>query len=360
MSALTESAAWQALSRHHAQVKDVHMRDLFAQDSDRFSRFSLRLEDLLFDFSKNRVTAETMALLCDLARQADLEGWRDRMFAGEKINVTEGRAVLHTALRNRSNRPIAVDGQDVMPEVNQVLGKMRTFSEAVRSGAWKGYTGKPINAVVNIGIGGSDLGPQMVTQALTHYTKRDLQTYFVSNVDGTDIAETLRRLDAEDGQTDTERSELEAIAEDTTHNERRAMAAERDATDRFIAAWLSDRVGAEFEGRIAGVTRFGCFVKLNETGADGLCPISRLGSEYFMHDESAHALVGQQTGARYRLGMSVTVRLIEATPVTGGLVFDILTPPESGKPPKGRSGRRDQSASRRRSGPRKSHGRRRR
>ncbi len=163
-----------------------------------------------------------------------------------------------------------------------------------------------------------------------------------------------------DGQTDAERSELEGIAEDTTHNERRAMAAERDATDRFIAAWLSDRVGSEFEGRIAGVTRFGCFVKLNDTGADGLCPISRLGSEFFVHDESAHALVGQQTGARYRLGMAVTVRLIEATPVTGGLVFDILTPPESGKPPKGRSGRRDQSASRRRSGPRKSHGRRRR
>ncbi|MGX6647638.1 ribonuclease R [Maricaulaceae bacterium MS644] len=160
-----------------------------------------------------------------------------------------------------------------------------------------------------------------------------------------------------DGQTDEERSQLEAVADETTANERRAMAAERDAVDRFIAAWLSDRVGAEFEGRIAGVTRFGCFVKLKETGADGLCPVSKLGSEYFVHDEAAHALVGQQTGARYRLGMAVTVRLVEATPVTGGLLFDILTPPESGKPPKGRTGRRDSGANRRRPGPRKSHGR---
>jgi len=161
-----------------------------------------------------------------------------------------------------------------------------------------------------------------------------------------------------DGQTDEERSELEQIADETTANERRAMAAERDAVDRFIAAWLSDRVGAEFEGRIAGVTRFGCFVKLAETGADGLCPVSRLGSEFFVHDEAAHALVGQQTGARYRLGMAVTVRLVEATPVTGGLLFDILTSAESGKPPKGRSGRRNSGGGPRRSGPGKPHGRR--
>ena len=144
-----------------------------------------------------------------------------------------------------------------------------------------------------------------------------------------------------DGQTDEERSQLQRIAEDTTQNERRAMAAERDAVDRFIAAWLADRVGTEFEGRITGVTRFGLFVRLHETGADGLCPVSRLGQEYYMHDEAAHALVGQSSGGRYRLGMAVTVRLDEATPVTGGLLFDILTPPESGKPPKGRGRPRD-------------------
>jgi len=143
-------------------------------------------------------------------------------------------------------------------------------------------------------------------------------------------------------QTDTERSQLDRIAEETTQNERRAMAAERDAVDRFIAAWLADRVGSEFEGRITGVTRFGLFVRLHETGADGLCPVSRLGKgEYFIHDESAHALIGQSTGGTYRLGMLVSVRLDEATPVTGGLLFDILTPPESGKPPKGRGRSRD-------------------
>jgi glucose-6-phosphate isomerase len=197
MSILTESPAWKALAQHYQQIAGLHMRDLFAQDADRFKRFSVQFGDILLDYSKNRITEETMRLLFQLARQANLSTAIGAMFTGEKINNTEGRAVLHVALRNRSNRPIAVDGQDVMPEVNRVLGKMRTFSEAVRSGAWKGYTGKPINAVVNIGIGGSDLGPQMVTQALTHYTKRDLQTYFVSNVDGTDIAETLRQVNPE-------------------------------------------------------------------------------------------------------------------------------------------------------------------
>jgi ribonuclease R len=148
------------------------------------------------------------------------------------------------------------------------------------------------------------------------------------------------------GQTDEERSQLDRIAEETSQNERRAMAAERDAVDRFIASWLQDRVGGEFEGRITGVTRFGLFVRLHETGADGLCPVSRLGGEYYMHDEAAHALVGQSSGGRYRLGMPVTVRLAEATPVTGGLLFDILTPPESGKPPKGAGRNRDKYARR--------------
>lgn len=172
-----------------------------------------------------------------------------------------------------------------------------------------------------------------------------------------------------DGQSDTERSELERIAEDTSHNERRAMAAERDATDRFIASWLAEKVGSEFDGRIAGVTRFGLFVKLHETGADGLCPIAQLGDEYFQHDESAHALVGQRSGGRYRLGMSVTVRLAEATPVTGGLLFEMLTDPESGPPPRSRAGRGAAKGRRggpprpspnRRAGPKKKNGRRKR
>jgi glucose-6-phosphate isomerase len=190
----TQLAAWQALEQHYRQAAPLQMRDLFRQDPRRFDKFTLRLDDLLLDFSKNLVTEETMRLLYDLARQADLPGWTERMFTGQKINTTEDRAVLHIALRNRSNRPILVDGKDVMPEVNAVLAHMRTFSEAVRSGAWKGYTGQPIRDVVNIGIGGSDLGPVMATEALKPYSKRDLHVHFVSNVDGTQMAETLRGL----------------------------------------------------------------------------------------------------------------------------------------------------------------------
>ncbi|RIK56220.1 MAG: glucose-6-phosphate isomerase [Chloroflexi bacterium] len=195
MSDLTSSPAWQALAAHQRSLADVHMRDLFAQDPQRFARFSRRFGDILFDFSKNRITEQTFALLLDLARQAKVQGQIDAMFSGAKINTTEDRAVLHIALRNRSNRPIRADGQDVMPDVNAVLAKMRSFSEAVRHGDWRGYTGQPIADVVNIGIGGSDLGPKMVTRALTPYAGPDLRVHFVSNVDGTDIAETLRRLD---------------------------------------------------------------------------------------------------------------------------------------------------------------------
>ncbi|MEZ4864557.1 MAG: glucose-6-phosphate isomerase [Caldilineaceae bacterium] len=197
MSNLTASPAWQALATHKEEMAAVQMRDLFAQDPQRFDRFSLRFNDILFDYSKNRITAQTMQLLRALARQANLDRWIKAMFNGEKINNTEDRAVLHIALRNRSNRPIWVDGQDVMPEVNQVLAQMRTFSEAVRNETWRGYSGKAITDVVNIGIGGSDLGPKMVTLALTPYAKPGLHSHFVSNVDGTDIAETLRQLNPE-------------------------------------------------------------------------------------------------------------------------------------------------------------------
>ena len=193
----TQLSAWQALQAHYEAIKDVHMRDLFAADPHRFDRFSLRFDDILFDYSKNRITEETMALLFDLARQAGLKAAIEAMFTGQKINVTEKRAVLHVALRNRSNRPILVDGEDVMPEVNRVLEKMRVFSEKVRSGEWRGFTGKRITDVVNIGIGGSDLGPKMVVRALTPYHHPELRVHFVSNVDGTDIAETLARLDPE-------------------------------------------------------------------------------------------------------------------------------------------------------------------
>jgi glucose-6-phosphate isomerase len=194
MSTLTNSPAWQALITHRQEMTAVQMRELFAADPQRFDRFSLQLEGLLFDYAKNRITEKTMSLLCALARQAKVAEAIAAMFSGEKINTTEGRAVLHVALRNRSNRPILVDGQDVMPAVNAVLAKMRSFTEAVRSGAWTGYTGQRITDIVNIGIGGSDLGPKMVTLALTPYHQAGLRAHFVSNVDGTDIAETLKQL----------------------------------------------------------------------------------------------------------------------------------------------------------------------
>ncbi|HMO25022.1 MAG TPA: glucose-6-phosphate isomerase [Tepidisphaeraceae bacterium] len=199
MPSPTSLAAWKALQSHFAQIRSKHLRDLFRDDPDRFKTFSLRIgEDLLLDYSKNRITAETMKLLRDLARQADIPGWTKRMFAGEKINLTEDRAVLHVALRNRSNTPILVDGKDVMPDVNDVLKRMKAFVERVRSGTWKGHTGKPITDIVNIGIGGSDLGPVMVCEALKAYADdRKLRVHFVSNVDGTHIAETLKRVNAD-------------------------------------------------------------------------------------------------------------------------------------------------------------------
>ncbi|MGW1370874.1 glucose-6-phosphate isomerase, partial [Providencia hangzhouensis] len=193
----SQTAAWRALEQHFAQMKNVHMRDLFAQDKDRFTHFSATFDgQILVDFSKNRITQETLEHLLALAKETELESAINSMFQGEKINRTEDRAVLHTALRNRDNTPIYVDGKDVMPEVNAVLEKMQQFSQRIISGDWKGYTGKAITDVVNIGIGGSDLGPFMVTEALRPY-KNHLNMHFVSNVDGTQIAETLKKLNPE-------------------------------------------------------------------------------------------------------------------------------------------------------------------
>jgi len=197
MSRLEEFPAWQALTQHQREVGNLHMRDLFEKDPQRFARFSLRFGDILFDFSKNRITEKTLPLLFDLARQAALGGMIEAMFSGRKINNTEGRAVLHVALRNRSNDPIYVDGQDVMPEVNRVLAKMRHFSESVRSGEWKGYTGKAITDIVNIGIGGSYQGPKMVCEALKPFARPGLRAHFVSNVDSTDLVETLKIVNPE-------------------------------------------------------------------------------------------------------------------------------------------------------------------
>ena len=190
----TTTAAWEALDEHICTLDETSLSELFAADKTRFDRYHITHGDILVDFSKNLVTDETMKLLYSLADETELRDAIEKMFTGDKINQTEGRAVLHTALRNRANTPVMVDGVDVMPGVNAVLEQMKNFCEKVISGQWKGYTGKEITDVVNIGIGGSDLGPLMVTEALKHYRTR-LNMHFVSNVDGTHIAETLKGLD---------------------------------------------------------------------------------------------------------------------------------------------------------------------
>ncbi len=194
---LTDRSEWKALKTHYAEIKDAHLRDLFA-DSRCATEFTLKAEDLLLDYSKNRITAETMEKLMALAESAELPKWIEAMFAGEKINATEDRAVLHVALRAPKDAVIEVDGENVVPKVHAVLDQMGEFSNLVRSGTWKGYTGKSIKNVVNIGIGGSDLGPVMACEALKPYTDRNLNVLFVSNVDGTHIAEALQGLDADE------------------------------------------------------------------------------------------------------------------------------------------------------------------
>ena len=193
----TTAKSWQKLQRHYEQIKELNMRNLFADDPRRFDKFSVRFNDILVDYSKNRITEETIEGLIALAEECGLGKALDSMFAGQAINETENRAVLHTALRNRDNTPIKVDGQDAMPQIKAVLKQIENFSKRVISGNWQGYTGKKITDIVNIGIGGSDLGPLMVTEALRPYAQKDLRVHFVSNVDGTHITETLKSLNPE-------------------------------------------------------------------------------------------------------------------------------------------------------------------
>ncbi len=227
----TRTKAWSALAGHHAETKDLQMRDLFDEDPERAGRFTRSLGNLLFDFSKNRITAETVPLLIQLAEACEVPMWIARMFEGAEINGTEGRAVLHTALRNRGDRPILVDGVDVMTGVRSVLAHMRQFSTSIRDGTWLGHTGRPITDVVNIGIGGSDLGPVMVTEALRPYWKDGLRAHFVSNVDGTHLAEVLREVDAE--------TTLFIVASKTFTTQ------ETLTNARSARAWLVERLGSE-------------------------------------------------------------------------------------------------------------------
>lgn len=197
MTKIIDSNEWQDLKKHFDDIKNVQMRDLFKDDEQRFEKFHLALDDFLFDFSKNRINDKTLDLLNKLAIKADVEGWRAKQFSGEKINTTEDRAVLHTALRSQDNNPVVVDGVDIKPEVKKVLKQVESFSNSINDGSWKGFTGKKINTIVNIGIGGSDLGPAMVCKALQPFSHKDLHIHFVSNVDGADLALTLEQCDPE-------------------------------------------------------------------------------------------------------------------------------------------------------------------
>ena len=192
----TTTKAWNALEKHFQTIQHTSIKELFAQNANRFEEFSIQYHSLLVDYSKNRINAETIQLLVDLAKEMDVDAAIEQMFDGDMINVTEKRSVLHTALRNRSNEEVLVDGKDVMPQINEVLEQMKSFSEKVISGEWKGFSGKEITDVINIGIGGSDLGPVMVTEALKHYKTR-LNIHFVSNIDGTHLAETFKEINPE-------------------------------------------------------------------------------------------------------------------------------------------------------------------
>ena len=231
MNSLTDSPAWNSLVNHYRKNSALQLRRLFAEDTGRFEKLSLRFDDILFDFSKNRITEETVDLLITLAEQARLGEWIEKMFSGEKINFTENRAVLHTALRNQSDNPVITDGKNVMPAVRHEQEKIRELTRKVREGLWLGYTGKPVTDVINIGIGGSDLGPVMVTEALRSYWKKDMQVHFVSNVDGTHLMETLKRVNPE--------STLFCVASKTFTTQ------ETITNAKSAKKWLVDALGTE-------------------------------------------------------------------------------------------------------------------
>ncbi|WP_214072194.1 glucose-6-phosphate isomerase [Mucilaginibacter sp. dw_454] len=251
----TTTQSYKYLTDHYIDVVSKSLKELFETDNERFAKFSLRFDEILLDYSKNRITDETIALLLQLAKECRLNDAIKAMFSGEVINITEGRPVLHIALRNQSNTPILVDGKDVMPDVNRVLNQMKEFSEAIISGSWKGYTGKPITDVVNIGIGGSDLGPVMVTEALKSY-KNHLNMHFVSNVDATHIVETLKGLDPE--------TTLFLIAS-KTFTTQETMTNAHSARDWFIKSGGKDEDVAKHFAALStnaeGVSKFGIDTK---------------------------------------------------------------------------------------------------
>ncbi len=246
----TQLSAWQELNKHYIALKSTSLAHLFAQDDNRFDGFSIRQEGLLFDFSKNHFTDHTLALFEELFREARLKAAIEAQYSGKKINETENRSVLHTALRNRSNTPVTVDGKDVMPEINRVLNQLEVFSEKVRNGAWKGFSGKAITNIVNIGIGGSDLGPKMVTEALKPFQADYLNFYFVSNVDGADMHETLKMVEAENTlfiiASKTFTTQETMTNAHTARNWFLDNAAEEDVAKHFVAVSTNAEAVADF------------------------------------------------------------------------------------------------------------------
>ena len=284
---LTGRSEWKALEAHYAQMEALHLRELFA-DEGRAEAFTLKAGDLRLDYSKNRITAQSLDLLVKLAESADLKDWVESMFTGKKINSTENRAVLHTALRAPKDAVIEVDGENVIPAVHAVLDKMAAFSDKVRSGEWKGHTGKPIRNVVNIGIGGSDLGPVMAYEALKPYSQRDLNIVFVSNVDGTHIAESLRSLDAEEtlfivaSKTFTTQETMT-----NAHTARswclEALKDEAAVAKHFVALSTNAEAVSEFGIDIANMFEFWDWVggRYSLTSAIGLPLVIAIGPENF-------------------------------------------------------------------------------
>ena len=249
---LTELSAWKALTAHYEKIHSTHLRDLFAQDPGRGTRLTAEAEGIYLDYSKHRITDQTIKLLVQLAEESGLKERRDAMFSGEKINITEKRAVLHVALRAPKGEKIVVDGEDVVPAVHEVLDRMSAFSERIRSGEWKGHTGKPIKNIINIGIGGSDLGPVMAYEALKHYSQRNLVFRFVSNIDGTDFAEATVDLDAEETLFIIASKTFTTLETMTNANTARAWALARLKDEKSIAKHFVAVSTAEKE-----VTKFG-------------------------------------------------------------------------------------------------------
>jgi glucose-6-phosphate isomerase len=313
----TTTQSYKYLTDHYIDIVSKSLKELFDTDSQRFKKLSIQFEDILLDYSKNRINEQTIALLIQLAKECSVNKAIEAMFAGERINATEDRPVLHIALRNRSNKPIYVDGKDVMPDVNKVLDHMKDFSHAIISGSWKGYTGKPITDVVNIGIGGSDLGPVMVTEALKAY-KNHLNLHFVSNVDGTHIAETLKEVDPE--------TTLFLIAS-KTFTTQETMSNAHSARDWFLAAGAKEadvaKHFAALSTNAAAVGKFGIDTKnmfefwdwvggrYSLWSAIGLSIALSIGFDNFVELlEGAHATDEHFRTAEFEQNIPVTLALI--------------------------------------------------